>query len=51
MKLNRNDAMPLLNIKQYPACILTKAKDPEVRKNQEVQLIVLPLYLTHAHKK
>lgn len=49
MKLNRNNAMPLLKIKQYPACALTKAKDPEVRKKQEVQLIILLLYHTHTH--
>lgn len=30
MKINRNNALPLSEIKQYPARVLTTAKDPEV---------------------
>lgn len=30
MKINRNTALPLSEIKQYPACVLTEAIDPEV---------------------
>lgn len=30
MKINRNDALPLSETDQYPACVVATAKDPEV---------------------
>lgn len=30
VKINRNDALPLSETEQYPACVLATTKDPEV---------------------